>query len=260
MRILTEQNLNNYVKPFAFSGYDAALIPQGAAVFDIFDTFLPDIYITTMSQLTKARVKNILERPALKTVVLADSPTTDFYKQLVDNGVVSLVFYANEEDFKAKSLAMKSYADIFLYKDAEKNPRYESDVVCIEDNLTTELDNYYFDYKLRYRIFSNVVVNHSNYCGFLAEPFRKTAYKSSKVALCSKASLSNARLAEAHAIEFGTSVQDILDCINTDHSASIKEKKEEVLESLTTFHFCATILENLGENPNKLLAKLKEVL
>jgi len=263
MKILTEIALTNFAKVFGSCGFDTALLSPNIPAFDAFDSFTPDVYIGTMSSLNSAIVKNIKQRPALRTVIVADSPINENYKELLNNSPPNLVYSNNTEEYYTKTLPFENYADPFLYSNALRKNKYKCDIIAIEDNIEPKLSQFHFGADYDFKIFSNSVVKHSNFCGFIQESNKKDAYKSARVALCKKENMPNAWLAGTYAMDIETeTASTVIEKLNENLEPEIKRMQRHILETATSFHFCITMFKGLGMDleSNIILNKLKEIL
>jgi hypothetical protein len=264
MNILTESSLIKFAKALSVSKFNVAILNQGVAIYDAFDTFKPDIFITTMSALDRARVKNIIERPALRVVLIGDAPVNEHYDELVKTVFPNIIYSNNPDDYKMPVTPFETYSDILLYKDAKFQDKYAADIVCIEDNLGPEILNFTPGYDITFRIFSNNIVNHSNFCGTVIDNNKKDVYASAKISLCSPENKENAWLCGSYVIDLlnPPPLNEILSRLTSDNTEEIQSQRARILESNTTFHLCANLMEGLDlkKESQMILNKLKEIL
>lgn len=250
MNILVDHTLINYAKPAVYAGFSASRHdPKMKSTFDTFDMVNPDLYIADSNLLNNTVFKNIEERPALKVCVIqkgqVESPIKeeftnrfgDVYPWIVDLG----------------------YADLFDFAKSQYVPKYKSDIVSIEDDITAILESINLPFSINFKIFSSKKINSNNYCGYISQQNKKYAYASSKCSIAVEDNIYNSILCNCFPIMFGSS---ILDQINTDYTNQLKELKEEVIQSKTYFNALSSVLDifGLSKESSIILNKAKELL
>jgi len=250
MKILADKDLISYVTPAVFSGFSASILdPKLTPVYDSFDIVNPDILIVNSENLSETVVKNIAERPALKTYVVSfGQPNKANVERLTS--VIGNSFLI--EDYSI-------HADVIKYFN-KPLAKFTSDIVCIEEDGIEHIEDLYFKQSLKYRIFSDRrIVNHNNYCGVLSDELKAPAMNSSRYAILDRRNVLNAYLCDCWPINSLCSARDEVD---TDYSQKVKETKEEILAGHTNFHLIASIVNNLGYSYEAkiILDKLKELL
>lgn len=228
MKILIDTSLMKFARVFAYCkfptiGFNNKVIPT----FDAFDMANPNVFFIKEDNLTSSVVKCILERPELRTVVFAD-----------DSGKIELLKKAVGDYFNYINDYNK-YGDVITYSNASFIPELACDVVCTENIEDLKIEGF------TVRIFYPEVVNSKYYCGYVNEFKLKDIYKSAKVVL-TKGNKTDVILSGGNPIEsFCPSC--LID--QPDYSA----ERTNILNSLTTFHLIANILETLGYNQEKNL-------
>ena len=251
MKILIDNDLVNLVTPGVFCGFSAnALNPNIMSVYDSFDVVNPDIYIANLSNVTDSVIKNIEERPALKTHFFQTKVSDELVIEKLNNKLGNS-FIISE---------YKPFGDILKYYRKPGLPYLKADITCIEEDFIDNLELLYFKMSLKYRIFSDKrVVAHSNYCGVLPDQLKAPALTSSRYAIVDDKNYMNCYLCDCRPIFSFCNAQDE---VETDYSSEIKEAKESILSGSTNFHLFSSILDALGYNRESkiVLEKLKELL
>ena len=250
MKILVDKDLISYITPAVFSGFSASILdPKIMPVYDSFDIVNPDILIVTSENLSNVVIKNIEDKPALKTYVVKTENTN----------------YQNIKNLQSRIGDYFSTADYVIHADAVKYlnkpaAKFSTDIICIEEDGIDNIEDLHFKQSLKYRIFSDKrIVNHNNYCGVLPDNLKAPALISSRYAILDRRNSLNAYLCDCWPINSLCSAQEE---VETDYTQKIKEAKERVLESSTNFHVLASIIDNLGYSYESkiILSKLKELL
>lgn len=251
MKILIDHDLVNVATPGVLCGFSINVLNSNImSTYDSFDVVNPDIYIGKLGNLTNGLVKNIEERPALKTYFLKTKVSDDIAVEKLKERL--------GDSFTVSDYA--PYGDVIKYYNKPSVPYLKADITCIEEDLIDNLELLYFKMSLKYRIFSDKrVVAHSNYCGVLPEHLKAPALTSSRYAIVDQKNQLNCYLCDCRPI---SSFCDAQNEVETDYSSEIKEAKESILSGSTNFHAFSSILDTFGYNRESriVLEKLKELL
>jgi len=251
MKILVDSNIVSYATPGVFSGFSASLLdPKLMPVYDSFDIVNPDIYIGSLANISESIIRNIEERPALKTCFVRSQES--------DNEAISNLNKRIGNSFLL--IDDIAHADVIKYYKKSKLDFLKSDLVCIEEDFIENIESFYFKPSLRYKIFSDKrIINHNNYCGVLPDQLKASALNSSTYAIVDAKNRTNCYLCDCWPI---TSLCDAQNEIETDYTINIKEAKESILSGFTNFHTLSSVVKNLGydREAKVILEKLKEIL
>lgn len=223
MKILCDIKLMNLAKTFAFSDFQVSGLNESVlSAFDTFDTTNPELFITHESSITKAIIKCVAERPALKVVIVGNGENKEKFKNELGN-----IF--NE-------LYIDSYTpDPLLYCGGIYQEKYESDLICIENMQYPK-----FDKNIKFRIFSNASVDHLCYCGSLVESEVKHVYKSAKYVLTEKNN-ENVFLSESFPVNIFSK-----NMLNSRDDSAIKENKVRILDGKNLFTIGSKVIKDFG--------------
>ena len=252
MKLLVDKTLVSYATPAIYAGFQAARHDKSImSTFDTFDKVNPDVYIADADLLDESVLKNIEERPHLKVCIVQkdkfDQPHPNF--SLLTSRLGDIYPWVNES----------GHAEILEYINFSNVAKYKADVVSIEDVPIQGIENIQLPQDVIFRIFSSNYVQSPYFCGFLPNPEKKHVYASSKVSLSSGNNYYNSAFCNCYPLNNN---DNILDAIDSDNSAKLKEIKDSILESNNNFYSVSYILEllNMTSEANKIKLKLKELL
>lgn len=236
MKILCDIKLMNLAKTFAFSDFQVNGLNESVlSAFDTFDATDPELFVVHESSITNSVMKCVAEKPALKIVIVGEGENKEKFKNRLGN-----VF--NE-------LYIDAYTpDPLLYCGGVYQEKYASDLICIENMQYPE-----FDKNIKFRIFSDVPVDHLCYSGSLVEAEVKHVYKSAKYVLTEKNS-ENAFLSESFPVNTFSKTM-----LNSRDDSFIKENKARILEGENLFTIASKIISDFGyeKESKRILNKLE---
>lgn len=252
MKILVDEPLISYVLPAVYAGFSGSKHDTNIrSTFDTFDHIEPDVYIGDPNLLTEAVIKNLEERPHVRVCFLeknkANGSEHPNYKKIIDR-LGNVPIWVNDI----------GSADIINYSKSEFNQMYKSDIVSIQDIPIKQIESLNIPDQYIFRIFSSEVINHSKFCGYVNPAIRKHIYKSSRLSLSAGDNIYNSIVCDC----FPTSIDSVLEDLNSDTSTELRILQEEVLSSRTNFHVLSSILEylNLDKESKIIKDKLKELI
>lgn len=233
MKIITDNSTNDLLTPLAIMNSQILVQDQSKmSVFDCFDRFEPEYVILSSLSLNNAYLKNIIERPHLKVVIIDDGG--DKIEQLRSN-IGNTFLLINRPD---------CYNPV-VYKNIKFSKEIKSDIVCPNGHEITNIEKYYPSKFVTYRIFSNIkLINHNNYCGILREEFKPVAIKSAKISIVTNKDRLNAIYSNS------IPVLNPFDCekyLETDTSAILNDLKRE-LQGKSNFEQLSNIFLTISEN------------
>lgn len=231
MKILFDSKLQELAFPAVHSGFQCFRHdPKEVATFDIFNKTNPDVYVSHLSMLTNAVLKNIDQRPHLKCIFIRGKETEEKENKVKEQ-------FGNLFQF----IDLPIFGDIFSYSKSEFITRYKSDIISIDIEDTIDTDKIY-------RIFHNYkIVQHPNYCGGIDPRIKKHIIRSATSCLTKPEDVYNIAIAGSLPVSL-----DNLDTSNRDNK--IKDIVDKVFSEDSSFHRTAEILNRLGfEKESKLI-------
>ena len=222
MKILASKNLVNMTIPVIQSNMQLFNLDSRISAFDIFDKTNPDILIIEAKDVSPSIIKNILERPHLRVVVINnDASKVDELKDKIGNSFTLMN-------------PGRPFYNVIACKNASIVSELKSDIVCVEGADIENIEDWQFPISFNFKIFSSKkLIHHNNFCGIINEGLKLSAIKSSKYCIVSKESIFDA-------IGLGS-----IPIANSEFEPVTSITKEDV-ENNTNFHVMSSIFKKLG--------------
>jgi hypothetical protein len=252
MKLLVDDNLISYALPAVYCGFKASKHdPKAMSTFDTFDFVQPDLYIASADKLNDTIYKNLDERPGLRVCVLDGSESDLIHPKFND--------FKNRYGSAHPWIKQSAVGDLVTYAKSEYISKYKSDIVSIEEIPIPGIENLYVPEEYIFRIFSESLVNHPNYCGFILQNLKKNFYKSSRFSVSGGSNYFNSILCDCYPIRIDEFDVNILEA---DQSRKLKELKEETINNYTNFQVLINILGFMGfdKESNLLKNRMGELL
>lgn len=172
MKIITDSLTEELLVPMAFLRAEILIQDKSRmSVFDCFDRFQPEYIVLSSRSLNSSYIKNISERPHLKTIIINEGgEKLEELKSILGNSflLVDKIDYYNPVKFK----------------NIKRSEALSTDLICINAHEINNIEKYYPSKNIIYRIFSNrKVIENNNYCGVLRQELEPVAIKSSKISI-----------------------------------------------------------------------------
>ena len=252
MKLLVDSTLISYATPAIYSGFTAARHDKNVmSTFDTFDKVNPDVYIADADLLNESAFKNLEERPALKVCIIQKSG--------FDKPHPALESLISRFGDIYTWIQESGHADILEYRKSQRDDRYKSDIVSIEDVPIQGIENIELPKGVVFRIFSQNYIQSNYFCGFVPIPMRKHIYASSKISISKGNNYYNSALCGSYPLN---NEDNILDSLDSDNSNKIKDIQGKIFEKDNNFLSVAFLLEKLGMDKESAIIKqkLKELL
>jgi hypothetical protein len=236
MKVITDSSLIDLIIPLQALNFSILVHDQSKmSMFDCFDRVNPEYLIISSKSLTGACVKNISERPHLKTIIVADSFESNELEQLESKVGKSFYLFDRPE-----------YYNPIAHKNSRKSEFFNSTIVCLEGDDIKDIDSYYPSKNVIYRIFSDKrVINNNHYCGLLPNELKSVALKSSRISITTKQNRLNSIYCGSIPVLKANDAEKYLDIKDLD-SVLLDMKKE--LENNSNFHALARMFNSIGES------------
>jgi hypothetical protein len=254
MKIVVDDSIISYGHAAAFSGFTASKHDSKTiSSYDVFDRTKPDVYIGDISKLSRQVLRILEERPDLKAVFIEpqQSENIENYKLALTDTFGDL--YPVIKD--------KPKADLVHYRGAQKVKELYADLVSLDSNPKEAILNINLPDHYIFRIFSQDIIRHNNYCGFIQEYNKKNIYKSSKFSISYDDNYYNSALCDCYPIN-PSCTEDVLKIINTNTNKDLQLIKEEIISKFNNFIALSEILNilNLDKEAKLVTSKIGEAL
>lgn len=256
MNLLIDNSLLKYGKVFAYCNIKTAVYDISRQnSFYTFDVFNPTHFIGNINNVPKSLIKVLKEQPNIRVGFFHTDRIDENFYNLVNETIPPDFIFTNDADkfSNYKTVQLNQTGDAILYYKGQKIQSIESDVVIIENVFNSKPPELL---GLKYRIFSNNLVQSINYCGTLEEASKKNFYASSRLSLCSEENMINCVLSGGNPIPIDSPIDDIYKYLKNPPSVN----RKEIIENKTSFNTAIEILEQFqaSEEVNIVKDKKKE--
>ena len=187
--------------------------------YDAFDKSQPDLFVCKASILNNAAIKNILERPQLKILIVNDCD---------DN--VSWLKSQIGDNFLA--ISDEAYCSLDNCLNARPVQEFRTTVICPEGAIFQDIQNWNFT---EAKIFSSLrVINHKFFCGFISPEMKYSTFASSEYALVSSDD------------KYNVAACGSKPTFNEKFNLYTDLSREEIINNHTNYDFCKLFLLELS--------------